>query len=74
MPGEGVVLFVGRLTRIKGVANLIQAMPQVLYSFPNIRLVILGVGEEYSDLVQLTMRLGISDKVIFRTEFIVVLL
>ena len=69
-PGEQVLLFVGRLTRVKGVANLVQAMPQVLSVFPQTRLVILGVGEEYAGLVQLTIRLGIADKVSFRTEFI----
>ena len=69
-PGEQVLLFVGRLTRVKGVANLVQAMPQVLSVFPKTRLVILGVGEEYAGLVQLTIRLGIADKVSFRTEFI----
>ncbi|MCJ7631959.1 glycosyltransferase family 4 protein [Candidatus Bathyarchaeota archaeon] len=69
-PGERVLLFVGRLTRVKGVANLVQAMPQVLSVFPKTRLVILGVGEEYADLVQLTIRLGIADIVTFRTEFV----
>ncbi len=69
-PGEQVLLFVGRLTLVKGVANLVQAMPQVLSVFPKTRLVILGVGEEYADLVQLTIRLGIADKVTFRTEFV----
>lgn len=69
-PDENVLLFVGRLTRVKGVSNLIQAMPQVLSMFPKTHLIILGVGEEYGDLVQLTLRLGITDKVTFRTEFI----
>jgi len=69
-PDEQVMLFVGRLTRVKGAANLIQAMPQVLSMFPRARLIILGLGEEYVDLVQLTRRLGIEDKVIFRAEFV----
>jgi glycosyltransferase involved in cell wall biosynthesis len=68
--GEQVLLFVGRLTHIKGVANLVKAMPQVLSALPNTHLVILGVGEEYADLLQLTIRLGITDKVIFRNEFV----
>jgi glycosyltransferase involved in cell wall biosynthesis len=69
-PDEQVMLFVGRLTRVNGAANLIQAMPQVLSMFPRTRLIILGLGEEYADLVQLTRRLGIEDKVIFRAEFV----
>jgi len=69
-PEEQVVLFVGRLTRVKGAANLVQAMSQVLAMFPDTRLIVLGLGEEYADLVQLTRRLDIQDKVVFRTEFV----
>jgi glycosyltransferase involved in cell wall biosynthesis len=69
-PDEQVILFVGRLTRVKGAANLVQAMPQVLSMFPHARLLILGLGEEYADLVQLSRRLGIEDRVVFRAEFV----
>jgi len=69
-PDEQVILFIGRLTRVKGATNLIQAMPQVLSMFPHTRLIVLGLGEEYADLVQLTRRLGIEDKVVFRAEFV----
>jgi glycosyltransferase involved in cell wall biosynthesis len=69
-PDDKVILFVGRLTLVKGAANLVRAMPQVLAAFPQARLVILGLGEEYSDLVQLTRRLGIADRVTFHAEFV----
>ena len=69
-PDEKVLLFVGRLASIKGVPNLIQAMPKVFSMFPKTHLVILGVGEEYSNLVQLAIRLGIARNVSFRTEFV----
>ena len=69
-PDEEVVLFVGRLTLVKGVQNLIQAMPRVLSMFPKTRLVLLGVGMEYSDFDRLATGLGIAEKITFRTEFV----
>ncbi len=69
-PDEQVLLFVGRLASIKGVPNLIQAMPQVFSMFPKTHLVVLGVGEEYLSLVQLAVKLGIAESVSFRTEFV----
>jgi glycogen(starch) synthase len=67
---EKVILFIGRLTWVKGIQNLIQAMPIILAEFPKTKLVILGKGEGYQDLVQLTQRLNIVDKVIFRSEWV----
>ena len=67
---EDVVLFVGRLTQMKGVSNLVQAIPSVLQRFPRTRFVILGQGEESADLAQLARRLGVMEKVVFRPEFI----
>jgi glycogen(starch) synthase len=67
---EKVILFIGRLTWVKGVANLIRAMPEVLKSFPNVKLVILGKGESYTDLIQLKQSLGIGFKVEIRSEWV----
>jgi len=69
-PHEKTILFIGRLTWIKGVQNLVQAMPFVLSEFPFTKLVILGKGEAYEDLLQLTQRLGIERQVKFRSEFV----
>ena len=44
---ERVMLFVGRLTWVKGIRNLILSMPQVLSKYPNTKLVILGRGEAH---------------------------
>jgi len=67
---EKVIFFIGRLTWVKGVANLIRAMPEVLKSFPNVKLVILGKGESYTDLIQLKQSLGIGDRVEIRSEWV----
>lgn len=67
---ECMIFFLGRLTWVKGVRNLVQAMPLVLEEYPHVKLVILGKGEEQSDIVELANRLGIKDKVICCFEFV----
>ena len=69
-PDEKMVLFLGRLTWVKGVTDLVQAMPTVLADYPNTRLVILGKGEQQNDIVETANRLGISEKVACRFEFV----
>jgi glycogen(starch) synthase len=65
-----MLLFVGRLTWVKSVRNLLQAMPLVLNEYPNTKLVILGKGEEQVDIVQTAERLNIKDSIIYRFDFI----
>jgi len=67
---EKVIFFVGRLTWVKGVYNLVHAMPSILKDFPNTRLVILGKGEQYGDLVAHIQKHKIADKVNIRSEWV----
>jgi glycogen(starch) synthase len=67
---ESMILFLGRLTWVKGVTNLVQAMPTIINEYPNTKLVILGKGEQQNDIVGAANRLGISEKVICRFEFV----
>lgn len=67
---ENLILFIGRLTWVKGVRNLVQAMPHILDRYPNTKLLILGRGEEQRDITELASRLNVSDKVIYRFEFV----
>ncbi|MEM2631176.1 MAG: glycosyltransferase family 4 protein [Candidatus Bathyarchaeia archaeon] len=69
-PEEKMILFLGRLTWVKGVVNLVQAMPMILSEYPNSKLVILGKGEQQNDIVEAAARLGISGKVACRFEFV----
>jgi glycosyltransferase involved in cell wall biosynthesis len=46
-----MLLFVGRLSWVKGARNLLLAMPSVLKEFPNTKLVILGKGDE-QDIIE----------------------
>jgi glycosyltransferase involved in cell wall biosynthesis len=65
-----LLLFVGRLTWVKSVRNLVQAIPTVLKDYPKTKLVILGRGEEQKDILEMAARLGIADNVICRFEFV----
>jgi len=67
---EKVIFFIGRLTWVKGVENLVSGFPFVLKKFPNTKLIILGKGEKYQDLVELVKRYNIEDKVVIRSEFV----
>jgi len=69
-PDEKMVLFLGRLTWVKGVMNLVQAMPIVLAEYPRTKLVILGKGEQQNDIVEAANRLGIGNKVVCCFEFV----
>jgi glycosyltransferase involved in cell wall biosynthesis len=65
-----MLLFVGRLSWVKGVRNLLQAMPSVLKEYPNTKLVILGKGEEQRDIVETASRLGINNNIAYRFDFV----
>jgi glycogen(starch) synthase len=69
-PDENMVLFLGRLTWVKGVTNLVQAMPMVLEEYPKTKLVILGKGEQQNDIIETANRLGINGNVACRFEFV----
>ncbi|MCW4054614.1 MAG: glycosyltransferase family 4 protein [Candidatus Bathyarchaeota archaeon] len=67
---EAMILFLGRLTWVKGVRNLVQAMPLILAEYPKAKLVILGKGEEQRDITELAERLGIAKNVDYHFEFV----
>ena len=69
-PEEKMVLFLGRLTWVKGVTNLVQAMPTILEDYPNTKLVILGKGEQQYDILETANRLGINSHIACQFEFV----
>ncbi|MEM0129346.1 MAG: glycosyltransferase family 4 protein [Thermoplasmata archaeon] len=60
-----LVLFLGRLTVMKGPETFLKAVARVAPSFPEIRFVVAGEGPEYPKLVELAATLGIGDRVLF---------
>lgn len=71
VPTDGnMILFIGRLTWVKGVRNLVQAMPSIVKEYPKTKLVILGKGEEQRDIIELASRLGVDENVQCHFEFV----
>jgi glycosyltransferase involved in cell wall biosynthesis len=62
---SGVLLFVGRLVEKKGLKYLIEALPLVLDTHPNVTLKIVGDGQEKKSILERIMELGIGGHVEF---------
>jgi glycosyltransferase involved in cell wall biosynthesis len=60
---SSVVLYAGRLERLKGVQYLLQAFVQVREKVPSARLVVAGTGNYHAVLEELSGALGLSDVV-----------
>lgn len=67
---EIFLFFIGRLVTVKGITQLIEAMPDIISSNSKVKLVVLGVGDLYEDLKKRIAELNIQDYVVFRTEFV----
>jgi glycosyltransferase involved in cell wall biosynthesis len=66
--GRGMrLLFVGRLVRTKGIRDLIRAIGQ-LRDLEDLRLDVLGTGEEREVCERLANELGIADRVVFHGQ------
>ncbi len=64
-----MLLFVGRLTGVKGVINLVKAIAS-LKEHSELKLVILGVGELDVEIKNLIKDLELEERVKLRTEFV----
>lgn len=62
---DKVIICIGRLTYQKGFQYVIYAMPKILESFPNTRLIIIGDGYYRNELERIAWETGVRDKVIF---------
>jgi len=69
-PEEKMMLFVGRLTAVKGIVSLVKAMHMVTTKHPEAKLVILGKGELEQTVFALINKLNMGDKVKTRFEFV----
>jgi glycosyltransferase involved in cell wall biosynthesis len=48
-PGRVIVLYVGRLSRAKGIMTLVEIWPRLVAQYPNIQLVMVGSGKDSWD-------------------------
>ena len=62
---EKIILSLGRLVFEKGIQHLIYSMPKILSNYNDVKLVIVGKGGMINELKQITVNLGIQDKVYF---------
>ncbi len=65
-----LILFVGRLSWIKGADTLVHAMQAILKEVPNAKLVLIGKGEQEGMIKHLVEHLGIQDNVILKFEYV----
>lgn len=59
------ILFLGRLAANKGIKYLVSAMPKILSSHPDAKLVICGEGEEKPSIVNQIKSLGLEGNITF---------
>ncbi|MHB1127839.1 MAG: glycosyltransferase family 4 protein [Bacillota bacterium] len=65
VPGEKIIFFVGRLVQEKGVQVVLDAMPAILASCPEAKLIIAGTGPMENHLRHRAWSLNIATKVHF---------
>lgn len=58
-----VIGFIGRLARVKGPLDFVEALPEIFASFPEAHALIVGAGEERERLEMRLLELGIHPKV-----------
>ncbi len=62
---EKIVFFVGRLVNEKGVQVLLNAIPKILANYNDVKFVIAGKGPYLNNLLELSQRLNITNRVYF---------
>lgn len=63
LPGQKLILSVGRLSRRKGFDMVIKSLPQLIDSGLDVRYALIGIGEDWDYLTNLAMELGVRDRV-----------
>jgi len=63
--GKKIVLFLGRITLQKGLDYFLKAAKRVLEYDPKVVFLVAGSGDAEKEMIDLTARMGISDKVLF---------
>jgi len=62
------LLFVGSLIKTKGIEQLVEAIPEIVKVFNNLKLVVVGLGNMRTKLIEKAKELGIDKNVIFIGE------
>ncbi|MFP4005976.1 MAG: glycosyltransferase family 4 protein [Candidatus Hadarchaeia archaeon] len=67
---DPMMLYVGRLTWVKGIEPLARSMPLILEEVPDAKLVVLGVGEQEDSLKDLVDSYDLEENVITKFEWV----
>ena len=65
LEGRLMLGFIGSFYAYEGLSVLLRALPEMLSSNPDIRVLLVGGGPQEQELKTLAMQLGLEDKVIF---------
>lgn len=67
---DPVILFIGRLSWVKGADTLVRAMPTILKEVPDAKLVILGKGDQEGLIASLVRQLGLKNSVKLHFKYV----
>ncbi len=67
---ERVLLFIGRLTYIKGVHSLVEVFKRVVDKIRDVKLIIVGMGEESQNIRDKISSLGLDNKVFLEERWL----
>lgn len=62
---DKVLLYIGRISREKNIAEIVEAMPDYMSTRQEVRFLIIGSGPEMERLKQRAEELGLKEKIIF---------
>ncbi|BCJ93000.1 glycosyl transferase family 1 [Anaerocolumna cellulosilytica] len=62
---DKVLLYIGRISKEKNIAEIIEAMPDYMHTRPEIRFLIIGGGPEMERLKNRTVEMGLADRILF---------
>ena len=65
LPGERVLLNIGRISKEKNIEQIMRVFPQLLETYPDVRFVIVGEGPMRESLTRQARELGVIDHVTF---------
>jgi glycosyltransferase involved in cell wall biosynthesis len=69
LENKSILLFVGRLVKVKNLNFLIEVFSQYLLNNKNVVLILIGDGDKKSELKELVSKLKIQDNIIFAGRF-----
>jgi PEP-CTERM/exosortase A-associated glycosyltransferase len=65
LEGKLLLGFIGSFYAYEGLSLLLRALPEMLSRNPDVRVLLVGGGPEESELKNLSVQLGVEDKVVF---------